>query len=109
MSVSRGSGVHDAGGGGAGAGPLVIVVHAQVVAQFVSHDGGERRQVVVGELQETDGRQPSPSGQSEGRRGVGGAYRVDPAPVATGTDCGDEGHASCFTETLVAATQPQPE
>lgn len=51
VCVLRGSGVHDAGGGGAGAGAAVVVVHAEVVAEFVGDDGGERGDVVVGELQ----------------------------------------------------------
>lgn len=47
---SRGSRVHDAGVHGAAAGAAVVVVHAEVVTQLVSHDGGEGGNSVVGEL-----------------------------------------------------------
>lgn len=50
VCVLRGSRVHDAGGGGAATGALVVMVHAEVVAEFMSHDGGERGNVVIGEL-----------------------------------------------------------
>lgn len=55
VCVLRGSGVHDAGGGGAGAGTAVVVIHAEVVAEFMGDDGGERGDVVVGELQADGG------------------------------------------------------
>ena len=48
--VSRGAGVHDAGGDGAAAGAPVVVVHPEVVTEFVSHDGGKRVDFVVDEL-----------------------------------------------------------
>jgi len=50
VCVLRGSRVHDAGGDGAAAGAPVVVVHPQVVTELMSHDGGERGKVVVGEL-----------------------------------------------------------
>ena len=52
--VLRGSGVHDAGGGGACARAPIVVVHPEVVPELMSHDGGERWDVVVGELREEE-------------------------------------------------------
>lgn len=54
MCVLRGSGVHDAGAGGARALSAVVMVHAEVVAELVSHDGGERDHEVVVELKDTE-------------------------------------------------------
>lgn len=42
--------VHDAGRRGTGALSAVVMVHAEVVTELMSNDGGERRDVVVGEL-----------------------------------------------------------
>ena len=55
VCVLRGSRVHDAGGGGAGAGASIVMVHPEVVAEFMSHDGGERRNVLIGELRRQTG------------------------------------------------------
>lgn len=54
MSILRGSRVHDAGAGGTRALSAVVVVHAEVVAELVSHDGGERDHEVVVELKDTE-------------------------------------------------------
>lgn len=48
---SRGTRAHDAVLCWAVAVPVIVVVHAQVVAQLMSHDGGEGDHLVVGELQ----------------------------------------------------------